>query len=136
MGPSADADEERVVFGEGVEVVKVVFLQVCNHGLEAEAGRPLLRYARGIVLSGTGLADVARDQIAACEEAANRMRSGVELLSKDLKVFEAFCLANEVMALQRARSLCRLARAPTTSRRPPATLQRTRLSIPRPPSSA
>jgi hypothetical protein len=56
-------------------------------------------------LSGTDLADVAGNQVEACAEAAGRMRSGVELLAKEPKVFQAFCLANEVMASQQAQSL-------------------------------
>ena len=64
-------------------------------GLEREAAS----------LQGTEFAAAATGQLESCRDAAHRMRSGVELLSKEPNVFEAFQYANAAMAAQRAQSL-------------------------------
>ncbi|MFC5136995.1 helicase-related protein [Actinomycetospora rhizophila] len=54
-------------------------------------------------LSGTPYAEVAIQHLDECATAARRMRSGIALL-QDEQVMRAFRLANETMAVQRARS--------------------------------
>jgi hypothetical protein len=49
--------------------------------------------------------DVARTHLTHCEEAVQRMRNSVKLLSEDDAVWRAFVLANEAMLEQRARSV-------------------------------
>lgn len=46
----------------------------------------------------------ARDHLAACRDAARRMRSGVELLERDPDARRAFRLSNQAMLRQRARA--------------------------------
>lgn len=56
-------------------------------------------------LRGTEFGTAAADQVGSCIEAADRMRAGVELLTKEPIVFEAFQHSNAAMAAQRAQGL-------------------------------
>ncbi|MEU8847808.1 helicase-related protein [Streptomyces sp. NPDC048564] len=55
-------------------------------------------------LNGTTYEKPARDQVAACREALGRVRAGIELLGSKPDLMQAFRLANQAMADQRARS--------------------------------
>lgn len=55
-------------------------------------------------LRPTEFGDIAREQIDLCERALERMHSGIDRLAGDEKCMEAFQLANEAMAHQRART--------------------------------
>ncbi|MFD1935158.1 helicase-related protein [Nonomuraea mangrovi] len=55
-------------------------------------------------LRDTEYGAVARDQIRRCRTANRRMADGISLLERDDQAFKAFQLANEAMAVQRARS--------------------------------
>lgn len=50
------------------------------------------------------LHETAMLHLAACDEAARRMMDGLELITSDRRVFDAFCFMNTVMAYQRART--------------------------------
>ena len=56
------------------------------------------------LLGTTDFAEAAREQIRQCEEACDRMASGIETLRRDPVVMTAFRLANEAMAVQRGRT--------------------------------
>ncbi|MFC9341169.1 helicase-related protein [Streptomyces sp. NPDC057020] len=62
------------------------------------------READAKALYGTGHEPTARERIADCIDALERMRAGIRLLADKPEVLRAFQLANEVMAAQRARS--------------------------------
>ncbi|SED32542.1 helicase-related protein [Rhodococcus koreensis] len=64
------------------------------------------RSADADVLAGTDYASVADEQITLCRESLARMRRGLALLAdtEQPKVLQAFQLANQAMAQQRARS--------------------------------
>lgn len=55
-------------------------------------------------LAGTPYEDAAHAQLDACREALGRMREGIRVLAEKPDVMEAFRLANQAMAEQRARS--------------------------------
>lgn len=50
------------------------------------------------------LRDTARENLDACQQAADRMRKGIDLLESSTPAWEAFTLANKAMLDQRARS--------------------------------
>jgi hypothetical protein len=56
------------------------------------------------LLGTTDFAEAARKQIQQCEQACDRMASGIETLRRDPVVMTAFRLANEAMAVQRGRT--------------------------------
>ncbi|MFG1701321.1 helicase-related protein [Nonomuraea sp. NPDC049309] len=56
------------------------------------------------LLGDTEYADAAREQIRLCEQACDRMDSGIATLRREPQVMTAFRYANEAMAAQRART--------------------------------
>lgn len=65
------------------------------------------RSAEADSLSDTAFGTVAREQLDACSAAYGRMSEGIATLRDDPVVFEAFRMANEAMAHQRARTAWR-----------------------------
>ncbi|GAA4232504.1 hypothetical protein FHR32_002159 [Streptosporangium album] len=62
------------------------------------------RAAEAKALHDTEYGVVAREQIERCRRACRRMANGITLLEKDDRALKAFQLANEAMAVQRART--------------------------------
>ncbi|MFJ6103937.1 helicase-related protein [Streptomyces sp. NPDC092359] len=72
------------------------------HGYEQWIGA---KKSEAAALAGTPYEDAAHGRLRACDEALERIREGILLLGEKPDVMEAFRLANQAMAEQRARSV-------------------------------
>jgi hypothetical protein len=61
--------------------------------------------AAGDIASDAQLKEAAEENIRRCREAASRMRSGIDLIGRERRAFEAFRFANRAMWDQRVHSL-------------------------------
>lgn len=61
----SEDEHDDLVAGNSVEIVKIVFFKIGDHGIETESALAFLGETRSIVLSGTGLGSVEDDAVLA-----------------------------------------------------------------------
>jgi hypothetical protein len=111
--PATELSQVRHYDRDDLDGLNMMVLARCADGTEVmdNLGPIVSDYVDWIrereVAAGTlnpALQETALRHIAACDEAAGRIRDGLNLLASDTRILDAFRFMNEVMAYQRART--------------------------------